>query len=204
MWFLRYVSGQTDRHTYRHKDRNTFHPYWGKVKISKHLISGTYNATVLGVNWLKVPRDLQNSFTEVDQNLRLTNVLCLVQLKLIRATPQHHWHQRLGPTQMPLCHLLSHAKHMLLSNWLTELRFDIPFNTKWVILKTFPKPISWLGMEKLNLTQQKHTFSNQKKCTTTQNRRKKLKPGLFASYDVRPGNGEGLFWFWHFTNLSLT
>jgi len=28
-------------------------------------------------------------------------------------------------------------------------------------------------MEKLNLTQQKHTFTNQKKCTTTQNKRKK-------------------------------
>jgi len=35
-----------------------------------------------------------------------------------------------------------------------------------------PKPISWLGMEKLNLTQQKHTFTNQKKCTTTQNKHK--------------------------------
>ena len=26
---------------------------------------------------------------------------------------------------------------------------------------------------------------------------KKLKPGLVASYDIRPANGEGLFWFWH-------
>jgi len=24
---------------------------------------------------------------------------------------------------------------------------------------------------------------------------KKLKPGLVASYNIRPGNGEGLFWF---------
>ena len=40
----------------------------------------------------------------------------------------------------------------------------------------FPKPISWLSMEKLNLTQQNHTFSNQKKCTTTQNKHKKTKP----------------------------
>jgi len=39
----------------------------------------------------------------------------------------------------------------------------------------FPKPISWLGMEKQNLTQQKHTFSNQKKRTTTQNKHKKTK-----------------------------
>jgi len=33
---------------------------------------------------------------------------------------------------------------------------------------------------------------------------KKLKPGLVASYDIRPGNGEGLFLFQHFINLSLT
>jgi len=28
------------------------------------------------------------------------------------------------------------------------LRFYVPLNTKYVILETFPKPISWLGMEK--------------------------------------------------------
>jgi len=42
-----------------------------------------------------------------------------------------------------------------------------------------------LGMEKLNLTQQKHTFT--KKCTTKQTH-KKLTPGLVASYNIRPGN----------------
>ena len=56
----------------------------------------------------------------------------------------------------------------------------------------------------MNLTQQKHTFTNQKKCTTTPNKHKKLKPGLVASYNIWPGNGEGLFWFRHFINLSLT
>jgi len=30
--------------------------------------------------------------------------------------------------------------------------------------------LAWYG--KLNLTQQKHTFTNQKKCTTTQNKHK--------------------------------
>jgi len=59
---------------------------------------------------------------------------------------------------------------------------------------TFPKPISWLGMEKLNLTQQKHTFANQKNCTTTRNIHQKLKPGLVAAYNIWPGNGEGLFY----------
>jgi len=42
------------------------------------------------------------------------------------------------------------------------------------------------------------------KCTTTQNKFLKLKPGLDAAYDIRPGNGEGLFWFWCFINLSLS
>jgi len=50
-------------------------------------------------------------------------------------------------------------------------------------------------MEKLNLTQQKHAFSNQKTCTTTQNKHKKLKPGLVTSYNIWPGNGKGLFSF---------
>jgi len=48
-------------------------------------------------------------------------------------------------------------------------------------------------MEKQNLTQQKHTFTNQKKCATTQNKHKKLKPGLVASYDIWLANGVGLF-----------
>jgi len=46
-------------------------------------------------------------------------------------------------------------------------------------------------MEKLNLTQQKHTFTNQKRYSTTQNKQKKLKSGLVAFYDIRPGKGEG-------------
>ena len=36
-----------------------------------------------------------------------------------------------------------------------------------------PKPISWLGVErKLKLPQQKYAFTNQKKCTATQNKQK--------------------------------
>jgi len=42
------------------------------------------------------------------------------------------------------------------------------------------------------------------KNTITQNKRNKLNPGLVASYDIWPGNREGLFLFWHFINLSLT
>jgi len=29
-------------------------------------------------------------------------------------------------------------------------------------------------------------------------------PSLVAFYDIQPGNGEGLFLFWHFINLSPT
>ena len=56
-------------------------------------------------------------------------------------------------------------------------------------------------MEKQNLTQQKHTFTNQKKCTT--HNKHKTKPGLATSYDIRSGNGEGLFWFQHFIGRLL-
>jgi len=51
---------------------------------------------------------------------------------------------------------------------LIDLWFYVPLNTKQVILEMFPKPIFWLSMEKLKLTQQKHTVTNQKKCTRTQ------------------------------------
>ena len=36
--------------------------------------------------------------------------------------------------------------------------------------------MSCLGMEKQNLTQQERTFTNEQKCTTTQNKHKKLVP----------------------------
>ena len=38
-----------------------------------------------------------------------------------------------------------------------------------------------------------HAFTNQKKCTATQNKHKKLKPGLVVFYDVRPRSGVGIF-----------
>jgi len=56
------------------------------------------------------------------------------------------------------------------------LLFYVSLCTKQVISKMFPKPIYWLGMEKQNLTQEKHAFTDQNKCTTTQNKYK-LMPG---------------------------
>jgi len=57
--------------------------------------------------------------------------------------------------------------------------------------------------QKQNLTQQKQAFANQNKSTATQNKQK-TKHRFVASYNIRPGNGEGLFWFWHFINLTPT
>jgi len=68
----------------------------------------------------------------------------------------------------------------------------------------FPKPISWLGMEKTKLNTTKAHIYQSKAMYNNIKYKKKLKSGLIASYDIRPGNGEGLFWFQHFINLSLT
>jgi len=56
---------------------------------------------------------------------------------------------------------------MLLLSLLIELRFHIPLDNKIGHSEMFRKPVSWLGMERLNLTQQKHAFTNEKKFTTT-------------------------------------
>jgi len=45
--------------------------------------------------------------------------------------------------------------------------------------------LAWYGKTELNTT--KTPFTNQMKCTTTQNKHKKLQPGLVTSYDIRPG-----------------
>jgi len=44
--------------------------------------------------------------------------------------------------------------------------------------------------KKLNLTQQKHAFTNQ---NVLQNKNKKQKPDLVAFYNIQHGNGAGLF-----------
>jgi len=47
--------------------------------------------------------------------------------------------------------------------------------------------LAWYG-KNLNLTQQKHTFTSDKKCTT-----QKLKPGLVTFYDIWLQKGACLF-----------
>ena len=60
------------------------------------------------------------------------------------------------------------------------------------------------AMEKLNPTQQKHTFTKNER-NVLQHKKintKKLNPGLSRLLRHRPGNCEGLFWFWRFINLG--
>ena len=78
-----------------------------------------------------------------------------------KATDDHH--QLIGRHRS--VHVRRHRlqRHSLFT-LLTELWFYVSLDTKQVTLDTFSKPISCLGMEKLNLMQQqqKHAFTNQK------------------------------------------
>jgi len=70
----------------------------------------------------------------------------------------------------------SNVYHSSECQWLIEwVKVLRPTQHKIGRLETFPKPISWLGMEKQNLTQQKHTFTNQNKYTPTQHKHKTTK-----------------------------
>ena len=64
-------------------------------------------------------------------------------------------------------------------------------------------PLAWYGKNKTWHNKSRHSPIKinviQHKIDT-----KKLKPSLVASYDIRPGNGVGLFLFWHFINMSPT
>ena len=65
--------------------------------------------------------------------------------------------------------------------------------------------LAWYGKTKPNTTKAHiHQTTEIYKTQNKVNKHKKLKPGLVASYDIWPGNGKGLFWFWRFINLSLT
>jgi len=77
---------------------------------------------------------------------------------------------------------LHKPRHIINHNWLT-VNVLRPTQHKIGYFKTFPTPIPWLGMEKHSLKQQKHTFTHQKKCTTTHN---KHKQELTSRWDGRP------------------
>jgi len=101
----------------------------------------------------------------------LSHPQCIVTRAVYAVRSKHrrygrHYDVTASMTSLPLAHADgSYAGGKISACYLVEVRFYIPLNTlntKKVILETFPKPISWLGMEKQNLTQQKHAFTNQK------------------------------------------
>jgi len=61
----------------------------------------------------------------------------------------------------------------------------------------------WYGKTKLNTTKG-HIHQSKEMYIQHRINTKKLKPCLVASYDIRPGNGVGLFWLRCFINVSLT
>jgi len=79
-----------------------------------------------------------------------------------------------GPCCLCESLLLHHQLHSywLLAQVLRPTRHKIGHFRKNIMFLSL-KSISWLGMEEQDLTQQKHTSTNHKKCTTTQNKHKK-------------------------------
>jgi len=71
--------------------------------------------------------------------------------------------------------------------------FYVPLDTNKSFRRRFLKRISWLGSgKKLNLTQQKHAFTNQKKYSTSENKHK-TKARFSRLFTTSDGNGAGLF-----------
>ena len=82
--------------------------------------------------------------------------------------------------------------------WLTELWFYVSLDTKRRHFRDVPQAnlLVWYGKTKPNTPIKRNVLQHKIKKT--------INPGLVASYDIRPGNIEGLFWFWRFINLLLT
>jgi len=136
----------------------------------------------------------------------------------------HLSHNRQLQTAWPLIRKPGNVRQLKKSQELIDW-VEVLHPTQHKIVGDVPQGSRLVGMEKLHLTR-KHTFTNQKKCTTTQSKHKQLKQSLVASYDIWPGNRNGLscfwldslaifvlkrdvklqltnFWFWRFINLSL-
>jgi len=138
---------------------------------------------ILEVRWLEQPRD---------------TIVCQYQF-CVHGT---RWQCQNTPRYAKIHNETTEMSTFRLTDWLScgFMPHSIKHRSLW---RRSPSQSLGLVWKNKNLTQQKHTFTNQNKRTTTQNKHKKLKPGLVASYDIRPGNGEGLFVFWRFINCHL-
>jgi len=66
------------------------------------------------------------------------------------------------------------------------------------------RPTVWPQYTNVTQTSQTAQGTDSIGRTVLQTVAQKLKPGLVISYDIQLGNREGLLWFWHCINLSLT
>jgi len=98
------------------------------------------------------------------------------------------------------------------NEWTSEQLRNVTLCTKSVISGTVftGNQLRWYWQHKITIIQkyqhtkyQKHKIPKKHKITQNKHN-KKLKPASVASYDIRPGNKEGLFLFQRFVNLSLT
>jgi len=62
----------------------------------------------------------------------------------------------------------------------------------------YSQAINCTGTDNIKIT----ISLTQKYKDTKYQKHRKVKPGLIASYDIWPGNGEGLFLFWHLINVT--
>jgi len=70
----------------------------------------------------------------------------------------------------------------------------VALETKYVILEAFPQANGLVWKKtKPNTTKTRIRQSKETYCMTQNKHKKKLKPGLVAFYDIRPGHGAGLF-----------
>ena len=73
--------------------------------------AASYKFVVLGIDGLEVSRDLQDGFAQVDQQLRLADVLGFTEVVVVgavAAAPQQRRDERARATQLTLVQLLHH------------------------------------------------------------------------------------------------
>jgi len=104
------------------------------------------------------------------------------------------------PSFLELCRLgwVHQKEHLEINGWVSEQVLNVPLDT-YIISKTvFPgNQLHWYWQHNIKITQKYQDTQNIKNKKYHQ----KLKPGLVACYNIRPGNGQGLFLFQHFINL---
>ena len=97
----------------------------GLCTLSHTKHTETHHFAVLGIDALEVSRHLEDALAQVDEQLRLADVLGLARVGVLRVAPQQHGHQGARPLQLPLVQLLWKHKVVIgLKRWLKHLGQD--------------------------------------------------------------------------------